>query len=215
MLVVEDDAELRAMLERLLQDSGYAVDVAGDGQAGLHLALTRSYDVLLVDRGLPAIDGLDLLRRLRRRGIATPALFLTAYGELSDRVAGLDAGAEDYVVKPFEVDELLARLRALRRRHLATATVLTLGSGELDVASRAVRLADGTEVVLSAREMALLHALAVRPNRVFSRDELRELVFEAAESASIVDTYVHYLRRKLGSGVVRTVWGLGYRAGTL
>jgi two-component system, OmpR family, response regulator QseB len=215
ILVVEDDAELRGMLERLLHDCGYGVDVAGDGQAGLHLALTRTYDVLLLDRGLPAIDGLDLMQRLRRRGIATPALFLTAYGELSDRVAGLDAGAEDYLVKPFEVDELLARLRALRRRHLVTADVVPLGSGELDVPSRTVRLPDGTQVDLSARETALLHALAIHPSRVFSRDELRELVFEAAESASIVDTYVHYLRRKLGSGVVRTVWGLGYRAGAL
>jgi two-component system response regulator QseB len=215
VLVVEDDAELRGLLARLLGESGYLVELAEDGQAGLHRALTREYDVLVVDRGLPGIDGFDLIKRLRRRGLVTPVLILTAYGALADRVAGLDAGAEDYLVKPFEVDELLARLRALRRRHRSTADVLQLGSVELDFAARVARRADGSEVELSGREAALLRLLATRPARVFSRDELREQVFDAAESASIVDTYVHYLRRKLGVGVVRTVRGLGYRAGAV
>jgi two-component system, OmpR family, response regulator QseB len=215
VLVVEDDPELRELLARLLADAGYEVDLAGDGQAGLHRVLTREYDILVLDRGLPGIDGLDLIRRVRRRGVETPVLVLTAYGALADRVAGLDAGAEDYLVKPFEVDELLARLRALRRRHRAGAEVLPFGAGALDLAARTARRADGTEVELSGREAALLRTLVVRPNRVFTRDELREQVFEAAESASIVDTYVHYLRRKLGAGVIRTVRGLGYRAGAL
>jgi two-component system response regulator QseB len=215
ILVVEDDPELRQLLGRLLHDAGYQVVVAADGQAGLHLALTREFDAMIIDRGLPGIDGLDLTGRLRRRGVGTPVLILTAYGALADRVAGLDAGAEDYLVKPFEIDELLARLRALRRRHTHTGEVLPLGTGQLDLAARVARLPDGTEVDLSAREMALLQVLASRPSRVFGRDELRERVFEAAESESIVDTYVHYLRRKLGSGVVRTVRGLGYRAGAL
>jgi two-component system response regulator QseB len=215
ILVVEDNAELCEMLDRLLGDSGYQVDLARDGQAGLHQALTRGYDVLLIDRGLPGIDGFDLILRLRRRGLTTPVLILTAYSAVADRVAGLDAGAEDYLVKPFEIDELLARLRALRRRHPVAAEVLRLGSGEVDFAARVARLADGHEVELSGRETALLRVLATRPGRVYSRDELRERVFEAAESASIVDTYVHYLRRKLGTGAVRTVRGLGYRAGTL
>ncbi|HEY2672209.1 MAG TPA: response regulator transcription factor [Rugosimonospora sp.] len=215
VLVVEDNAELSEMLGRLLRDCGYRVDLARDGQAGLHHALTREYDVLVVDRGLPDIDGLDLIVRLRRRGLTTPVLILTAYSAVADRVAGLDAGAEDYLIKPFEIDELLARLRALRRRHRSAAEVLRLGAGEIDVATRVARLADGSEVELSGRETALLRVLAVRPTRVYSRDELREQVFEAAESASIVDTYVHYLRRKLGTGAVRTVRGLGYRAGVL
>jgi two-component system response regulator QseB len=215
VLVVEDNAELCEMLGRLLSDCGYQVDLARDGQAGLHYALTRGYDVLVVDRGLPGIDGFDLIVRLRRRGVTTPVLILTAYSALADRVAGLDAGAEDYLVKPFEIDELLARLRALRRRHRATAEVLRLGAGEVDFAARLARLADGSEVELSGRETALLRVLATRPSRVYTRDELREQVFEAAESASIVDTYVHYLRRKLGVEAVRTVRGLGYRAGVL
>jgi two-component system response regulator QseB len=215
ILVVEDNAELCAMLAWLLDDSGYHIDLARDGQAGLHQALTREHDVMLIDRGLPGIDGVELIRRLRRRGLTTPVLILTAYSAVADRVAGLDAGAGDYLVKPFEVDELLARLRALLRRHLAAAEVLRLGAGEVDVTARVARLADGTEVDLSGRETALLQALAARPTRVYSREELREQVFEAAESASIVDTYVHYLRRKLGTGAVRTVRGIGYRAGAL
>ncbi len=215
ILVVEDDPELSELLERLLGDAGYRVRLARDGQAGLHAALTAEFDVLIVDRGLPGIDGLDLIRRLRGRGFGTPVLVVTAYGSLADRVGGLDAGAEDYLVKPFEVEELLARLRALRRRHRSDAEILRLGTGELDLSARVVRRGDGTEIELSGREAALLRTLAVRPTRVFSRDELRENVFDAAESASIVDTYVHYLRRKLGSGTVLTVRGLGYRAGTL
>jgi two-component system response regulator QseB len=118
-------------------------------------------------------------------------------------------------VKPFDLDELLARLRALLRRHNAESGTMPLGSGHLDLSARVVQLSDGLEVELSSREAALLGVLAARPSRVFSRDELRERVFDAAESSSIVDTYVHYLRRKLGRSVVRTVRGIGYRAGRL
>ncbi len=215
LLVVEDDAELCELLARLLRSEGYLVDTAPDGQAGLHRALTRPYAAMVIDRGLPAVDGLDLIGRLRRQDIATPVLVLTAYGALADRVAGLDAGAEDYLVKPFEVEELLARVRALLRRNRPVADLIRLGSVHLDVEVRAVRLADGSEVALSDREMALLETLARSPGRIFSRDELQVRVFPTAEAASIVDTYVHYLRRKLGNDVVRTVRGLGYRAGTL
>lgn len=215
VLLVEDDRELRGLLRRLLVGAGYEVDEAPDGQAGLHLGLSRRYDLLLVDRGLPAIDGVDLIRRLRRSGVATPVLILSAYGTVADRVSGLDAGAEDYLVKPFEVDELLARLRALLRRHQDSSDLVPLGTAWLDLGGRCVRRADGSEVELSGREADLLARLASRAGRVFSREELRESVFDAAESASIVDTYVHYLRRKLGPSVIRTVRGLGYRAGQL
>ena len=215
VLVVEDDAELAELLRRLLADAGHRVDLARDGQAGLHLGLTHGYGVLIIDRGLPGLNGLELLARLRKRGVDTPALILSAYGTVQDRVAGLDAGAEDYLVKPFDVDELLARVRALRRRHHDASEVIHLGQGWLDLGGRCARLPDGSEVVLSGRELDLLTTLARRPGRVFSRGELRERVFDAAESASIVDTYVHYLRRKLGADVIRTVRGLGYRIGAL
>ena len=214
LLLAEDEPSLAEMLAELLGREGYAVEVAADGQAMLHLGLTRRYDVLVVDRALPAIDGLDVLARLRSRGVATPALMLTARGTLADRVAGLDAGADDYLAKPFAVEELLARLRALTRRHVDRAAALPLGRGQLDLATRIVEGDGRPAVELTEREAELLRLLAARPSRVFSREELLELVFQDAGSATVVDTYVHYLRRKLGRGVVRTVRGLGYRMGS-
>ena len=213
VLLVEDDPELAAMLVELLTEEGYAVDAAPDGQRGLHLGLTRDYDVLLLDRGLPAIDGLDLLSRLRGQGRTTPTLVLSALANPGDRVAGLDAGAEDYLGKPFDVEELLARLRALRRRHLDRATRMDVAGGLLDVETRSVHLAAGGEVALSEREAMLLTVLVRHPGHVFTRAELVRTVFEGADDDGVVDTYVHYLRRKLGRPVVETVRGIGYRTG--
>jgi two-component system, OmpR family, response regulator QseB len=215
VLIVEDDRELRTMLERLLGDEGYHVDAVADGQAGLHRALIDRYDVMVIDRGLPAIDGLALTRRLRDRGVATPVIILTAYGSVVDRVEGLDAGAEDYLVKPFEVDELLARLRALLRRHATVGETIQIGNGSIDLVRRIARTSDGRAIELSGRECALLRTLASRPGRVFNRDELRTTVFDTADSETVVDTYVHYLRRKLGKGVVHTKRGHGYRIGVM
>ncbi len=215
LLIVEDDRELRTMLEMLLVDEGYRVDAVADGQAGLHRALTDRYDAMVIDRGLPAIDGLDLTRRLRGRGVTTPVIILTAYGSVVDRVEGLDAGAEDYLVKPFDIDELLARLRALLRRHASIGETIRLGDGTVDLVRRVAHTADGKAVELSGRECALLRTLASRPGRVFNRDELRATVFDTADSDSVVDTYVHYLRRKLGKAVVRTMRGHGYRIGVM
>ena len=214
LLLVEDDRALGPLLVELLTDAGYDVDHAPDGHAGLHRALTRSYDVMVVDRGLPAIEGTELVARLRARGVTAPTLMLTARGTLADRVEGLDAGAEDYLVKPFGVPELLARRRALLRRHTDDSPVLSLGpdGAVLDVAARVVRGSAG-EVELSGRESALLAVLAGRPTRVFTRDELLVRVFDDADSPNSVDTYVSYLRRKLGREIVRTVHGLGYRMG--
>ncbi len=211
LLLVEDDRQLGPMLVELLSDD-YSVDLAPDGQVGLHFGLTRSYQVMVIDRGLPAIDGLSLISKLRARSVATPILVLTARGTLADKVAGLDAGAEDYLVKPFEVEELLARLRALRRRHTDTSEVLSLGVRRLQVKTRTVVGGHGS-IELSGRESDLLEVLARRPLRVFSRPELLEAVFDAEDSAGTVDTYVYYLRRKLGRETIRTVHGLGYRMG--
>ncbi len=215
LLVVEDDPELGPMLAGLFRDEGYRVELAADGQRALHLALTGRHDALIIDRGLPAIDGLDLLHRLRRSGVHAGVLMLTAFGTVADRVAGLDAGAEDYLVKPFEVDELLARVRALLRRHLPGASLLPVGAGRLDTERRSALLADRREVALSGREFELMHVLALGPRLVYPRAELRRRVFRDAPAESIVDTYVYYLRRKLGRDAIRTVRGVGYQVGTL
>jgi two-component system response regulator QseB len=212
-LLVEDDRSLAEMLVEILSDEGYVVEVGRDGQEGLHLALTVRYDVMILDRGLPAIEGLDLLARLRYRGVTVPVLVLSALGLPGDRVDGLDAGAEDYVSKPFDVEELLARLRALLRRHSETSPVLILPFGQLAVESRTVVLATGASVTLSQRECSLLEVLARRSQQVFRRSELMGGVFPEAEDEGVVDTYVHYLRRKLGKHAVRTVRGVGYQLG--
>jgi two-component system, OmpR family, response regulator QseB len=219
VLVVEDDPELRIMLVTVLTEDGYQVEVAADGHRGLHLGLTRNYDVLLLDRRLPAVDGVDLVGRLRSSGVTTPVLMLSALANPSHRVEGLDAGAEDYLGKPFDIDELLARLRALRRRHLDTARSLPLGDGRLDLDTRQVLTGDTSgdqpAVRLSDRECALLATLAGRPTRVFSRHDLVAIVFPEAGSEIVVDTYVHYLRRKLGKTVISTARGHGYRIGVM
>jgi two-component system response regulator QseB len=215
VLLIEDDPTLVMLLSQLLTEEGYTLDVAKDGQRGLHLALTRAYDVVVLDRGLPVLDGLDLLTRLRSTGFTTPVLILSALGNPADRVAGLDAGAEDYVSKPFNVDELLARLRALRRRHLDNARALPVGNGHLNLDTRQVNPGDADPIRLSERECDLLAVLARRPSRVFTRRDLLDLAFPDAESEAVVDTYIHYLRRKLGRAVITTVHGRGYQLGSV
>ncbi|GAA2716669.1 response regulator transcription factor [Actinoplanes palleronii] len=213
LLVVEDDREVGPLLVRLFQGVGYEAELAADGQAGLHRALTRRYDALILDRGLPAIEGLDLLARLRRSGVTIPALVLTALGTVSDRVAGLDGGAEDYLVKPFEVDELLARVRVMLRRRPGSGERLEIGRSQFDLIARTVTGPDGSVVSLSGRESDLLRFLAQHPARAFSREEIIAEVFPDASSVTLADTYVHYLRRKLGADVVSTLRGVGYRLG--
>jgi two-component system response regulator QseB len=214
LLIVEDDRALSMMLAELFTDEGYLVDVAHDGQQGLHRGLTGRYDAVIVDRGLPVMDGADLVAVLRSRGVATPALVLTARGSVADRVEGLDAGAQDYLLKPFEIPELLARVRALLRRPDGRST-LRVGGLCLDRLTRRVTGSavgdDGVE--LSEREAALLGVLMSAPRQVFTRGQLLERVFNGVDSSGAVDTYVHYLRRKLGRDVVRTVHGTGYRLG--
>jgi DNA-binding response OmpR family regulator len=215
VLVVEDDRALSAMLAELFTAQGYRVDRAYDGQQGLHRGLTGAYDALIVDRGLPVMDGAELLALLRSRGVSTPALVLTARGSVADRVEGLDAGAQDYLVKPFEIPELLARVRALLRRTDSATTILCAGGLRLDRVTRRVSgcTPAGAEVELSEREASLLATLMGAPKQVFSRGQLLDSVFDGADTPGAVDSYVHYLRRKLGKQVVRTVHRTGYRFG--
>ena len=214
LLIVEDDRALSVMLAELFTEEGYLVDVAHDGQQGLHRGLTGRYDAVIVDRGLPVMDGADLVAVLRSRGVSTPALVLTARGSVADRVEGLDAGAQDYLLKPFEIPELLARVRALLRRPDGRST-LRVGGLCLDRLTRRVTgsAVGGDGVELSEREAALLGVLMSAPRQVFTRGQLLERVFNGVDSSGAVDTYVHYLRRKLGRDVVRTVHGTGYRLG--
>jgi two-component system, OmpR family, response regulator QseB len=212
LLLVEDDRMLGAGVERFLRQSGHAVDWVQDGEAAARAMTTDPYDVILLDLGLPRRSGLDVLADARRRGVATPVLILTAQDAVSDRVAGLDAGADDYLVKPFDLDELAARLRALARRAAGRAEPrLVHGALTLDPARREVTL-DGAEVALSHREFALLHALLERPGRPLSRAQLEERIYGWGDQveSNAIEVHVHALRRKLGAGLIRTLRGVGY-----
>ncbi|GAA4168784.1 response regulator transcription factor [Gryllotalpicola koreensis] len=215
ILVAEDDRRLAGMLEQLLASDGYEVVVAYDGQRALHEAMTGRFDVLLFDRGLPAREGLDVIEGLRAQGNTVPALILSALGNPADRVEGLTRGAEDYLPKPFDVDELLARLRVLRRKSAMATTGLAIPGGILHPQRHEAALTAGPVVVLSERENDLLATLARRPRQVFTRDELLESVFADADDTGVVDAYVHHLRKKLGRGCVLTVRGVGYALGAL
>ncbi|MEO3939757.1 response regulator transcription factor [Paenarthrobacter nicotinovorans] len=212
LLLVEDDPVLGPLIVELL-DQDYAVTLAADGRAGLHMALTRVWDVMLIDRGLPGLDGIALIKALRSKGISTPILILTALGATQDKVKGLDVGANDYVTKPFDAMELTARLRALTRSYTITPRTLVIGDWELDVASRTVRSVHGRQASLTARETELLTVLAADAEKVFSRQDLINAMFQSTDLPGVVDTYVHHLRRKVSKSVIRTVHGVGYQIG--
>lgn len=217
ILVVEDEPGIANFVRQGLTEAGHAVDLAGDGRTALDYALVADYDVYVLDIMLPGMDGLDLLRDLRRRGHKTPALMLTARDTVDHRVEGLDAGADDYLVKPFAFPELLARVRALLRRPpLQTGTVLRVGDLQMDTSRWEVRR-DGHLVDLSPREYAVLEYLMRHPNQVLTRTQIGEHVwnFDFYHESNVVDVYIGYLRRKLDRGnglpLIHTVRGVGYR----
>ncbi len=216
ILVVEDEPRMSAAIRRVLTAEHHAADVADDGVGALALAGDRDYDVIILDRMLPDLDGLEVLRLLRSRGITTPVLMLTALGSLDHRVSGLDAGADDYLAKPFAFAELLARLRALARRPPElTGEHLVAGDIELDPVRHRVMVGEAAED-LSAREYALLGYLIRQDGRVVTRQQILDAVWGAEPDvySNVVDLYVHYLRRKLGSlgrrDAIRTFRGVGY-----
>jgi len=213
VLIAEDDSRLAGMLETLLASDGYDVELARDGQRALHRGLTEPFDAIVLDRGLPAVDGLGVLRGLRGNGVTTPILILSALGTAPDRVDGLNAGAEDYLAKPFDIDELLARVRALIRRASSDVPTVRFPGGRLDVGSRTVTLSGGERTVLSDREASLPELPARRPDQVFPRAVLLDEVFADADDPGVVDTYVHHLRKKFGRTLIETVRGVGYRLG--
>ena len=213
VVVVEDDGPIRRMLERTLSAEGYRVSSAEDGGGALAALEESVPDLLLLDIGLPGVDGLTVCRRLRAKGLALPILLLTARDAVADRVAGLDAGADDYLVKPFAAEELLARVRALLRRGSVPGEVLAYGDLVFDVETRSARRG-GVEIALRSREADLLELLLRNPRRVISRAQALERVWGdvAAASPNVVDRYVSYLRRSLGSPpLIVTVRGVGFR----
>lgn len=215
VLLVEDDPLLGDGVRAGLKLAKYAVDWVRDGEAGRLALLDQTYDACVLDLGLPRRDGLSLLKDLRGRGNATPVLILTARDTSADKVSGLDAGADDYLVKPFDLAELQARLRALIRRAGGASTPTLSHAGVvLDPAAKRVSLDDQT-VTLSAREFALLHDLLSHKNRIRSRSELEESLYSWGEEveSNTVEVYIHHLRKKFGAEFIRTVRGLGYLVG--
>lgn len=213
ILIVEDEAALAGQLAASLASAGYAVDAARDGDQADELIHTGPYDAVVLDLGLPKVDGLTLLRRWRAAGIATPILILTARGTWHERVQGIDAGADDYLPKPFRMEELLARLRALIRRASGFAQP-ELRCGPVTLDARAARVTvDGTPVKLTSHEFRVLSYLMHHPGKVISRGELIEHVYaqDFDRDSNTVEVFIARLRRKLGGTFIETVRGLGYR----
>jgi two-component system OmpR family response regulator len=217
ILVVEDELKMASLLQRGLREEGHAADIARTGDDGLWMARAVEYDAIVLDLMLPGLNGIDLCRQLRGGGVWSPVLMLTARNSVEDRVAGLDAGADDYLPKPFSFAELLARLRALvRRGHAERPAVIEVGSLRLDPATRQVWRGD-EEIHLSAKEFALLETFMRRPGQVLSRYQLLEHAWDYAyeNRSNVVDVYVRYLRAKIdrpfGVETIETVRGAGYR----
>jgi DNA-binding response OmpR family regulator len=211
-LVVEDDSMIAQGLQTGLRQSGFTVDWIRDGKSAGAALLSSSFDLVLLDLGLPGRDGLEVLREARKRGDATPVIVLTARDEVQSRIAGLDAGADDYIVKPFDLDEVVARMRSVLRR--------VAGRGETSIQHRDLRLDPVTRTVeqggkpigVSAHEFAVLEALLQRPGAVLSRAQLEDRLYgwEAQIGSNAIEVYIHGLRRKLGNDAIRTLRGVGY-----
>ena len=212
LLLVEDDKALGEGLRLGLRQEGYTVDWLQDGTSALHALLSEDFDLLVLDLGLPRMSGLQVLRELRRSGSALPVLILTARDATEDRIAGLDAGADDYLVKPFDLDELKARLRALLRRSAGRAELRIEHAGvSLDPSSQQVSY-QGKPVPMTPKEYLLLHELLSQPGKVLTRERLAQLLYgwdEEAESNTL-EVHIHHLRKKLFSSLIRTVRGVGY-----
>jgi two-component system OmpR family response regulator len=212
ILVVEDDADLNRQIVSALSDAGYVVDKATDGEEGCYLGETEPYDAVILDLGLPALDGVSVLEKWRRAGKKMPVLILTARDRWSDKVAGFDAGADDYVAKPFQMEEVLARVRALLRRSAGHATSeLTCGPMVLDTKSARVTV-NGTAIKLTSLEFRLLSYLMHHGGKVVSRTELVEHLYDQDfdRDSNTIEVFVGRLRKKLGVDVLHTIRGMGY-----
>ncbi len=212
VLVVEDDRMIAKGLHTALRQDGYAVDGVSDGRSASEALRSSKFDLVLLDLGLPERDGLEVLRDLRRRGDATPVIIVTARDDIENRIEGLDAGADDYIVKPFDLDEVAARMRSVLRRAAGRGDpCIRHGGISLNPVTHSVER-DGEPVVLSAHEFAVLEALLQRPGAVLSRAQIEDRLYGWGDSveSNAIEVYVHGLRRKLGSDAIRTLRGVGY-----
>ncbi len=215
VLIVEDEERLVSFLEKGLRSNGFTTTAVTDGASGERTARDEDFDLMILDLGLPDIDGQELLRRIRSRGVRMPVVILTARDDLGDKVTGFDQGADDYVTKPFRFEELLARIRVrLRTRESTEETMLEAGGLRLDLRTRRASV-HGETVALTAREFTMLETLMRHPGQVLSREQLLSHVwgYDYDPGSNVVDVYVGYLRRKLGDGPIRTVRGMGYVIG--
>lgn len=216
ILIVEDEKKIAALIKRGLKEEGYASDVASDGVEGEFLATTNQYDAIILDVMLPKMDGISLCRSLRARKISTPIIMVTAKDAVSDKVRGLDSGADDYLTKPFAFEELLARIRSLMRKHeTQSSTNLKVGSLELDLISHKVTR-DGKEIPLTTKEYSLLEYMMRNPGSVITRTMISEHVWDINfdTDTNVIDVYINYLRKKIEGGskkeLIHTVRGRGY-----
>jgi two-component system, OmpR family, response regulator len=212
VLLIEDDRMIGAALEQALRDTSYAVDWVMDGESAMVAVEAESYDVVLLDLGLPELNGRQLLKRMRDRGRTVPVIVVTARDAIDEKIDGLDLGADDYLVKPFEIRELLARMRAVLRRQGGSASpILSNGKVSLDPATREASCG-GTTVLLTGREFALLQALLIHPGKILSRSDLERQIYgwnEEVES-NAVEFLIHSIRRKIGTAAIRNVRGVGW-----
>jgi len=216
MLIVEDEKALADIIKKGLEEEGYAVDVAYNGEDGLFMAENEPSDIIILDIMLPIVDGMTILKNIRRAGVRTPVLMLTARDALADKVSGLDSGADDYLTKPFLFEELLARIRALLRRNAETKTsVMEIGDLIIDMAGHQVKRA-GKEIMLSAREYCLLEYMALNRNRVLSRTSISEHIYDYGFDldSNVIDVFISRIRNKIDRGyemdLIHTVRGAGY-----
>ena len=213
ILIVEDEPRFASFLEKGLSANGYTTKVVGDGGTATAIVDDEEFDLVVLDLGLPDIDGIEVLRLMRQRGVALPVIILTARDDTEDKVSGLDAGAADYITKPFSLEELLARVRArLRDEHRVEATVLESGEVMLDLRTRRATVG-GKVVPLTAREFTMLETFLRHQDQVLSKEQLLSHVwgYDFDPGSNVVEVYVGYLRRKLGGEVIETVRGMGYR----
>lgn len=213
LLLAEDDPDLSRQLKSFLEDSGYAVDASLDGEDAHFLGETESYDAIILDLGLPIMDGISILKKWREAGIDTPVLILTARDSWSEKVAGLDAGADDYVPKPFQIEEVLARIRALIRRAAGQASSeLSIQGLTLNSATSKVTV-DGMPIKLTAQEYKLLSYMMHHPNKVISRTELTEHIYDQDfdRDSNTIEVFVTRVRKKIGIDIIKTIRGLGYQ----